>query len=73
MKGEKRRCRNGCRIYVDIITGEKLSSFRLQFPLAFIGQAVYPVIGEGVKGGDTGYRYFSPLESSLIIEHENLV
>ena len=34
------------RIYVDIMIGEKL--FRLQYPLAFIGRAVYPVGGKGM-------------------------
>ena len=37
---------NGCRIYVDIMTGKK---FRLLlFPLSFIDQYVHPVGGEGL-------------------------
>ena len=52
---------------MDDITGEKCRQFRLQFPPEFIGRAVFPV-GEkrmGQKEGDNGYRYFSPLQSSL--------
>ena len=40
--------KNGCRIYVDIMTGEFFCQFRLQYPLAFIGRAVYPVGGDGM-------------------------
>ena len=57
---------NGCRIYVDDITGKNCRQFRLPFPLTFIGWAVYPVGGvEKVKEGDGEDRYFSPLQSSL--------
>ncbi len=55
---------NGCRIFVDIMTGDILNSskFRLQFPLKFIGRAVYPVGGEG----NWVDRYFSPLQNLKI-------
>ena len=36
-----------------------------QYPFAFIGRVVYPVRGEGVKEGDGGDRYFSPLQRTL--------
>ena len=43
---------NGCRIYVDIMTGEK---FRLLTWTSFIGQFVLPVGGgDGVKRMDVG-------------------
>ena len=54
--------------YTWILCQEKnCRQFKLQYPLAFIDRAVYPVRGEGdgVKEGDGGDRYFSPLQSSL--------
>ena len=42
---------NGYRVYVDIMTGEKLSSiyeFRLLTWTKLIGQFVHPVGGEGI-------------------------
>ncbi len=59
---------NGCRIYVDIMTGEK--KFR-QFSLLawnlFIGQFVYPVEGEGIeiKRVEGGNSYIIPLQVLL--------
>ena len=41
-------CLVRCRIYEDIMTGEKL---RLLFPLAFIGQFVLPIGGSDVVRG----------------------
>ena len=51
---------NGCRIYVDIMTGENCRQFRLQFPLAFLGRVVYLVGREGVvlKRGHGVDHYF---------------
>ena len=43
-------CINGYRIYVDIMTGEKLS-FRLLTRTSFIGQFVLPVGGDDIDGG----------------------
>ena len=57
------------------MTGENCRQFRLKFSLAFIGQAVYPVGGEGM-----GYRremgeivILARYKVQFIIEHENLV
>ena len=40
------------RIYGDIMTGENCRQFSMQFALAFICRAVYPVGGEGREMGD---------------------
>ena len=67
--------RNGCRIYVDDITGENFLSIYVAFSPPFYWLGVYSVRGEGWGKGRVGkivtlarYRvYFS------YIEHENLV
>ena len=58
--GNKEESYNGYRIYLDIMTGGKLSSIRLLTWDSFIGQIDHPV---GEKRW--GYRYFSPLQVSL--------
>ena len=55
---------DGCRIYVDIMTREKLS-LRLVTRNSYIGQFVHPVGGDWVKGVEGGIRYFSPLRVTL--------
>ena len=68
------RNNNGCRIYVDGITGEKLSSIKVVIHPAFIGRAVYPVGGkeDGVKGvGEI--VILAPYRVHFVIEHDNLV
>ena len=45
--------KNGCRIYVDIITGENCRQFGLQYPIAFHDQDVYRV-GEEWMGHRMG-------------------
>ena len=53
---------------LDIMTGVKFSS------LYWSGRLNINKGGEGVKMGEGGDRYFSPLQSSLFfIKHENLV
>ena len=43
---------NGCRIYVDIMTREKLSPIQLANIDSFIGQFGHTVGGEGVGYGE---------------------
>ena len=57
---------NGCRIYVDIMTGEIFCQFRLLFLLSFIGLYFNPIGGEGMGLKETGNdHYFSQLQDSL--------
>ena len=56
-----RYLKNGCRIYVDIMTGEKLASIQVA-----ISTCIYWLSQLGsMLGGDCGDRYFSPLHNSL--------
>ena len=56
---------NGCIIYMDIMTREKIVAYWLLFPMSNFGQLVHTVGGEGigdvVKGEEGGNCYFSPL------------
>ena len=43
---------DGCRIFVDIMTGGNYRQFRLLFPMSIIDRAIYPDEGRGwSKGG----------------------
>ena len=50
-----------CKIYVDIMRGEKFTSTRIYWS----GRLSSRKGGDWVKEGDEGDRYFSPLQSSL--------
>ena len=69
------RCLNKCRIYVDIMTGKKLSSIEL----ANLEQIFWSVRSSSLRGGDVvkgvdgGNRYVSPQQVSFYQKHENLV
>ena len=52
-------------------TGENYRQFNLLFPLSFIGQAVHPVGGDRVKGGEI--VILARYEFYFTREHENLV
>ena len=59
--------RNGCRIYVVDITGEKFSTIKVAIShrIYWSGHLSSRKKEDGVKGGGGGDRYFSPLQSSL--------
>ena len=58
----------GCRIYVDIMTGEHFCQFILLTWNAIIGQFVNPEGGEGI-----GIRYFSPLQIITLLENMKIL
>ena len=53
------------------MTGENCRQFSMQFALAFIGRAVYPVGGEGREMGEI--VILARFRVHFIIEHENLL
>ena len=57
-----------CRIYVDIMTGEKLSSIELANMEIIYGSVVHPVGGEG-----RGIVILARCKFQFIREHKNLV
>ena len=68
--GNKEESYNGYRIYVDIMTGEKLSSIRLLTWNSFIGQIDHPVGEERIRWGIV---ILARCKFHFTREHENLV
>ena len=62
---------NGCRIYVDIMTGKKLSTFYLANSI--IGHFFHPEGWDGVKVVEGGIVILPCCKFHFIREHENLV
>ena len=61
---------NEFRIYVDIMTGEKLSSIYLaNMELIYRSVRSYSRGGDGIEGVDRVHGYFS----TLSVSHENMV
>ena len=57
---------NGCRIYLDIMKGEKLSSIKVAKMDIVIGQLVHRVGEEGVRDFSENNFYFIRLHYNLV-------
>ena len=55
-------------MYVDIMTWKNYHQFRLLFPLSFI-EFIYPVGGDGVKGGHGAIGILASYKFHFIREH----
>ena len=68
--GNKEESYNGYRIFLDIMTGEKLSLITLLTWDSFIGQIDHPVGKERIRGGIV---ILARCKFHFTREHENLV